>query len=47
MEVKPWEFVADMNSDGVFTISDIIEIFIQLFFFAGRLAFIFDIELFA
>lgn len=35
MEVKPWEFVADMNSDGVFTISDIIEIFIQLFFLPG------------
>ena len=35
MAVKPWEFVADMNSDGVFTMSDIIEIFIQLFFLPG------------
>ncbi|NQT69082.1 MAG: hypothetical protein HQ552_05830 [Desulfobacteraceae bacterium] len=35
MAVKPWEFVADMNSDGIFTMSDIIEIFIQLFFLPG------------
>lgn len=35
MPVKPWEFVADMNSDGVFTMSDIIEIFIQFFFLPG------------
>ncbi len=35
MAIKPWEFVADMNSDGVFTMSDIIAIFIQLFFLPG------------
>ncbi|MBC8433831.1 MAG: hypothetical protein H8D96_18120 [Desulfobacterales bacterium] len=35
MAIKPWEFVADMNADGVFTLSDIIEIFIQLFFLPG------------
>ena len=35
MEIKPWEFVSDMNSDGVFTMSDITEILIQLFFLPG------------
>ncbi len=35
MAIKPWEFVADMNSDGVFTLSDIIAILIQLFFLPG------------
>ncbi len=35
MAVKPWEFVADMNSDGIFTMGDIMEIFIQLFFLPG------------
>ena len=35
MAIKPWEFMADMNSDGVFTISDIVEILIQLFFLPG------------
>ena len=35
MAIKPWEFVSDMNSDGVFTMSDIVEILIQLFFLPG------------
>ncbi len=35
MVIKPWEFAADMNFDGIFTISDIIEILIQLFFLPG------------
>lgn len=35
MAIKPWEFVADMNSDGVFTLGDIIEILMQLFFLPG------------
>jgi hypothetical protein len=35
MAIKPWEFVADMNSDGVFTMSDIVEILMQLFFLPG------------
>jgi hypothetical protein len=35
MAIKPWKFVADMNSDGAFTMSDIVEIFIQLFFLPG------------
>ncbi len=35
MAIKPWEFVADMNSDGAFTMSDIVEILIQLFFLPG------------
>ena len=26
MAIKPWEFVADMNSDGVFTMGDIVEV---------------------
>ncbi len=35
MAIKPWEFVADMNSDGAFTISDIVAILMQLFFLPG------------
>ncbi len=35
MAIKPWEFVADMNLDGAFTMGDIIEILIQLFFLPG------------
>ena len=35
MAIKPWEFAADMNLDGIFTISDIMAILIQLFFLPG------------
>ncbi len=35
MAIKPWEFAADMNSDGAFTISDIVAILMQLFFLPG------------
>ena len=35
MAIKPWKFAADMNLDGIFTISDIMAILIQLFFLPG------------